>query len=80
MKTMQQEMREFAQKLEKAQNEEIAKFANIGKKFYMGDNVVILDFSSENFPNAILVSEEIAKNPQIMVKAHIDKRRISLIF
>ena len=80
MKSMEQELREIYKKLERQMNLEIAKFSNIQRKGYMGENVVMLDFTPQNFENAKSVAEEIGKNPQIRVTVYEAKRRVAMIF
>lgn len=80
MKTMQQEMREWADKLKKAMNLEIAKFANIKRKGYMGENVVMLDFDKSDFEAAKAVANKIKDNADFRVTIYDKVNRVAMIF
>lgn len=80
MKTMQEEMKKWAKELEIAMNLEIAKFANIRRKGYMGENVVMLDFNKSDFEAAKVVANEISNKPNFRTTIYNSTNRIVMIF
>jgi hypothetical protein len=81
MTTMAQQMAEYSKALEAAQNEMVSKFPKFAKKFNMAENIVIMDFSKENFVEALKVANEISENNNsVRVSNFSNKNRISIIF
>jgi hypothetical protein len=79
MTPFEKQMKELSYQLEKHQNEVIAKFPAYKQKGYMGENIVLMDFTPSNFKEAQVVANSL-NEPNIRINIYQNKNRIALIF
>lgn len=76
---MAQDFAELMKQQEKFMNDTIAQLPAPKSKGYMGNNIVILDYTKETFSTAVTATEKLDSN-QMRVTTFPAKNRISIIF
>ena len=79
MGTMAQDFAELMKKQEQFMNDTIAQLPTPKNKGYMGNNIVILDYSKETFATALSATEKL-DSTQMRITSFPAKNRISIIF
>ena len=79
MGTMAQDFAELMKKQEQFMNDTIAQLPAPKNKGYMGNNIVILDYSKETFATALSATEKL-DSKQMRITSFPAKHRISIIF
>ena len=77
--TMEQSFAELMAKQEKFMNDTISKLPTPKKKSYIGDNIVLLDYTPQTYSAAVTTIEALGAT-ELIINMYHGKRRIAIVF